>query len=146
MYKRQQRNYTQTLTIHPLPLVKYTKFVVLEDHQTTDEGALCSLLLVLRIYEISSHRHQLVLLGPFPHTSPFLAPSPMLAILRLAKVQRLRGTVLRRKYEEHVAMLSSLWRWAWRLVLDDIIQTALLLHFSFHQAELGQRQNREGLG
>jgi hypothetical protein len=137
MYKRQQRNYTQTLTIHSLPLVEHTEFVVLEDHQTTDEGVLCSLLLVLRIYEISSHRHQLVLLGPFPHTSPFLAPSPMLAILR---------TVLRRKYEEHVAMLSSLWRWAWRLVLDDIIQTALLLHFSFRQAELGQRQNREGLG
>lgn len=68
----------------------------------------------------------------------------MLTILRLDQMQRVSSTVLRRKYQEHIAMLASLWRRTRRLILDNIVRTALLLEVLLNEAMLRKREDREG--
>ena len=101
------------------------------------------LLLVLRINEICSHRYQLILFRPITHSTSLLACPPMLSILRLAQIKRLRRSVLGRKDKEHIAMLASLGRRTGWLVLNDIVRTTVCRNIVLGESKFGKRQDRE---
>lgn len=100
------------------------------------------LLLILRIYEVGRHRHQFIRVCPISYTATLLT-APMLTILWLRQVQRLRRPIPWRKHEEHISVLTSLGRRTRRLILNDVVRTTLLSNILLNETVLGERQDGE---
>lgn len=83
------------------------------------------LLFILCIDEICPNGHQSIQFRPIPRSLPFFAKPPVLSILRLRQVERLRSHVGWCKCNNHVSVLSSFGWWTRRLVFDHTVGPAL---------------------